>query len=164
MKSSKTTITLSIAVKTKKYRINVRHLETILAMTCGFLGIRRAMIGLVLVGNRAIRRLNSMYKHSRAATDVLAFPFAEQIRVAPRKSIPYLGDIVVSLDQTKIQAKQFRVHFNEELYRYVIHGLLHLVGYVDYTDKDRRRMIAKQEKILAACLQGKGRKRFDVKD
>lgn len=59
-----------------------------------------------------------------------------------------LGDIVISLDTLRKNAKHYNVTTAQELTRLVIHGILHLIGYTDYTKKDKKKMFNIQEKIL----------------
>lgn len=73
-----------------------------------------------LCDNQEIRRLNRRYRGKDKVTDVLSFPLQED---------DYLGDIVISLERTLTQAKQYKVNAYQELLRLLIHGVLHLAGY-----------------------------------
>jgi len=59
-----------------------------------------------------------------------------------------LGDIAVSVDAAKRQAKDFGTTKKRELYLYIIHGTLHLLGYDDTTGRGFKRMQAKETRIL----------------
>jgi len=59
-----------------------------------------------------------------------------------------LGDIIVCLDQAKRQAKKENCSVSEELCRYVIHGILHCIGYDDNNSRNRDKMWALQEKLV----------------
>jgi len=56
------------------------------------------------------------------------------------------GDIFISIDRVKENAKQFKVDFETELKRVVIHGLLHIIGFNDHTDTEKQEM-RKQEEL-----------------
>jgi probable rRNA maturation factor len=58
------------------------------------------------------------------------------------------GEIFISVDQTLGQARQFRTTWQEELVRYVIHGLLHMHGYDDLTLLARRKMKRVETRLL----------------
>ena len=80
----------------------------------------------MLVGNEKIKELNSSYRGVDEATDVLAFSQIEGSSV-PRKDI--LGDVVISLDKAEEVAKRWGRDMNKEILLYLIHGVLHLLGF-----------------------------------
>jgi len=59
-----------------------------------------------------------------------------------------LGDVVVSIDVARRVSKERGISFGEELTRYAIHGLLHLVGYDDVTPAKKRKMWQRQEELV----------------
>jgi probable rRNA maturation factor len=77
-------------------------------------------INLVLMKDKEIRKLNRKFRKKDKATDVLAFPMKEE---------GVLGDIAISTDTAKRNAKRYGVSYRCELKRLVIHGTLHLLGY-----------------------------------
>jgi probable rRNA maturation factor len=80
---------------------------------------RALELSLVLVSNPEIRRLNRRFLGRNRFTDVMAFPVSSD----------FLGEIYVSRDQARLQAREYDVPAKEELHRLVLHGLLHLLGY-----------------------------------
>lgn len=103
-------------------------------------------INLVFVTDKQIRKLNLKYKKRNSPTDVLAF------RLAERRGTPgytrFLGDVVISIDTALRQAKVFRSTRKKEIYLYTIHGILHLLGYRDYTKREFHSMQKRQNRIL----------------
>ena len=77
-------------------------------------------INLLFVDDKKIQQLNRDYRHKDCATDVLAFPMGED---------GVLGDMAISVDTAKRNAKRFGVSYNTEMKRLVVHGALHLLGY-----------------------------------
>ena len=61
------------------------------------------------------------------------------------------GDIYIASKRSRLQAKDAGHGWDKELAYLVIHGILHLLGYTDYTPVARRRMFQKQDKIFK-CL------------
>lgn len=133
---------------------------------------RRAVaVSVVLVNDRAIRRLNREFLGHDRATDVIAFPLRKisdfRFQIAncsdrPRRkrarrrqsnicnlqsAIPW-GEVYVSVATARREAKARGIPIEEELLRYAIHGMLHLFGYTDKTAAGRKRMWARQEKLL----------------
>ncbi|MDA9101125.1 rRNA maturation RNase YbeY [Omnitrophica bacterium] len=116
------------------------------------LGWKRAGITLFFVADRGIRRLNRRYlKHDRP-TDVIAFSHLEGAKIAcapaAGRPVPYLGDVVISLQTAARMAKQLGYSFEREVTLYLCHGILHLMGYDDKTRKGSEKMKRKQEQIL----------------
>ena len=108
-----------------------------------FAGKENKSLSILLTNEEKIRRLNRKFRNVDKPTDVLAFPCGE-------KHSSYLGDIAISFTQAKRQSKIYKEKFERELARLTIHGVLHLSGETDTTDKSRKRMWDKQEKILAS--------------
>lgn len=117
---------------------------------------RKTRVGILLAGNRQIRKLNKKYLSHDYATDVLAFGRLEKgSRIQPgRGEFLFLGDVAVSVEMAKDRAGEFNHSWRYELAFYLCHGILHLAGYDDKTPKDRERMHRKQEQILRRVRTG----------
>ena len=59
------------------------------------------------------------------------------------------GDIFISIDRVKENALNLGISFQKELFRVMVHGMLHLIGYPDKTDKEKKEM-RRQEDIAIA--------------
>lgn len=108
------------------------------------LGLFDAQLSLSLVRDPAIRKLKREYFGIDAPTDVLSFPAGDFPGPGPRP----LGDIVISLDTARRQAKELHTTLERELALYLAHGLLHLLGYDHQSVKDARRMERLERKLL----------------
>ena len=64
-----------------------------------------------------------------------------------------VGEILVAPAFARRYAKQHRLSYTDELARYVVHGLLHWVGYDDRTVNERRRMRRMEDQLLAQCVK-----------
>jgi len=95
------------------------------------------------VGDRAIRRLHHDHLGLDSATDVLAFPFAGAGGL--------LGEVVASADTAWREARARGVRPADELLLYVVHGVLHLLGFDDHAPADRKRMRAAERRALRAA-------------
>jgi len=104
-------------------------------------GPQPGQIGVCFVDDRAIRRLNAQFHHRDEPTDVLSFPLSGTDRTL-------VADIVVSTETACRQARAYRSSPRRETALYVVHGLLHLLGYDDHSRKDRLRMQRRQRKYL----------------
>lgn len=111
------------------------------------LDIRGAELSVSLVGDAAIRRLNRAWRHEDRATDVLSFPAGEAPEGAPGPRP--LGDVVISVDTARRAAREGGRTVQDELDRYLAHGILHLLGYDhEKSAREARRMLALEESLL----------------
>jgi len=101
--------------------------------------VNNAKVDIVLLTDRRIRTLNKQYLHHDYATDVITFPLEDQ---------PLYGEIYVSLETARRQAKEYRVTVVNELSRLAVHGALHLLGYDDSEKADREAMAIKENKYI----------------
>lgn len=106
-------------------------------------------VSIALVDDAYIRVLNREYRGVDQPTDVLAFPMEP---AAGARSEPALGDIVISLERARDQARQFKHPIRREVALLALHGLLHLLGYEDDTDKGASAMWSKQKHLLEKIL------------
>ena len=97
-------------------------------------------ITVCFVNERKIKKLNLKYHNKNAPTDVLTFDLSD------KKNL--LADIVVSTNAAIQNAKSFKTTPFYELNLYVIHGILHLLGYDDCTQKQRQLMHRKEREYV----------------
>lgn len=91
-------------------------------------------------------KLNQQYLKHNTLTDVITFPLSTNNQ-------PVTGEIFLSIDRIKENSKKFKVLYQSELLRVIIHGALHLCGYMDDTYGTKKQMRAKENYYL---------KKFDV--
>jgi probable rRNA maturation factor len=84
-------------------------------------------VNVAFVTDRFIHLLNRRFLGRNRPTDVLAFPRSRP-PVPARNSESLAGEVYVSRDRARIQARTYRQRYGEELRRLVLHGLLHLAG------------------------------------
>ena len=114
------------------------------------LGRRRATASVVLTNDATIRALNRDFREADQATDVLSFPFAGPGELDDPAGAVFLGEIYVSLETARAQARAARRAYHREVAHLVIHGLLHLMGHDHRTGAERRRMAALEGRLLRA--------------
>ena len=108
---------------------------------------RLVNLSIMLTGNNDIRALNKKFRKKNKSTDVLSFPNYNpeeiQEKFKSKKKI-YLGDIVLNLYKIDKKKKYFKKNFN----KLWIHGLVHLLGYKHYKNKDFFKMKRLEDKII----------------
>lgn len=102
-------------------------------------------LSIVIVGDHAMRDYNRRFHHVNAATDVLSFDSSQDD--------DYLGDVIISYETAKENARQAGWRVSQELELLVTHGVLHLLGYDDTTPNAREVMWKRQAEILERDLQ-----------
>ena len=111
-----------------------------------------AELSLVFVGDAGMKKLNKEYRGINKTTDVLSFFYGEgKIHPNPplqKGGVGLLGEIIISMQQAKRQAKEKSYPLKRELSELFVHGILHLVGYEDETEEGYQRIIKKQKEIL----------------
>lgn len=85
--------------------------------------------------------MNVAYLDHDTLTDIITFDY----RVGDLIS----GEIYISVDRVKENAKEFSVAFEEELQRVIIHGVLHICGYQDLSEEEEKQMRAKEDWALS---------------
>src|SRR5699024_6085235 len=102
------------------------------------------------VNNEEIRRLNKEYRNKNHPTDVLSFPLftKEELNKYPTELPVALGDIVISIDQAKEQAKEYNHSDLREMCFLTVHGLLHLLGFDDDTQAHEKKKFTYQNSEL----------------
>jgi len=131
----------------KKYISNpsryIKNKAKLINSSLKFIKNKKINFSILLAGSKEVRILNKRFRKKDKSTDVLSFPFHKptDIRKLKNKNI-YLGDVILNF--YKIDKKNFKKDFN----RLWIHGLLHLLGYKHYKDKDYYKMNRVEKLIL----------------
>ena len=90
------------------------------------------------ISDAAMARLNQNFRHKRGPTDVLSFPATSS---KPKRNAPYIGDIAISPQTARRNARRFSRTLSTEMRILILHGMLHLAGFDHETDRgqmDRR--------------------------
>ncbi len=97
-------------------------------------------VNLMFVRNNMIKKFNNKFLNENYPTDVISF----EGNIGEGS----VGDVVICVDKAVEYSAQNNMDVNEELARYVVHGILHCLGYEDIIDKERRTMFKRQEELL----------------
>ena len=117
-------------------------------------------MSVTLTNPNEIHELNKKYRNVDRETDVLSFPMFEKEEIEEiiskkiKNKIPeVLGDIVISVEKVKEQAKEYGHSFERELSYMLVHGFYHIIGYDHIEEDDKIKMREKEENILAKLKQ-----------
>jgi len=105
-------------------------------------------ISLLFTDDPGIRAYNQRYLHRSYPTDVLSFPLWERAG-----ECLIIGDILISLQTARRDAKLLQLPFRDYLLTLAVHGLLHLIGYEDSTPSLRQKMFRRQTRLVNQILR-----------
>ena len=104
-------------------------------------GKRVGEIAYIFCSDEKILEVNRQYLQHDYYTDIITFDYTSGDKIS--------GDLFISLDTVKTNSETFNTSYNEELYRTIIHGILHLCGINDKGPGEREIMEANENKALA---------------
>lgn len=152
-------IHLSVSNISRCYFLSRDKLKDVVSFILKSIGNSNANLSIVFTTDSEIKRLNYLYRKENRPTDVLSFSMQEGRRLKRDSSI--LGDIVISVDRAKEQAKNFNSTFKKEIYLYIIHGILHLLGDGDDNKPFTKKFMRKKEaEILSILLSRISKERY----
>ena len=136
-------------------RINVQSVERLARCAAQRLKIHAAGIMTVsFITDRRMRQYNRRALGHDWVTDVLSFRYDGE---------PVIGEILIAPSQARAYAKAHGIPYDEELSRYVVHGLLHWKGHDDATPTQQRCMRMMEDNLLSHCwrrLRAQGKRRL----
>ena len=119
----------------KKYKIDFEKIANA-AVTSVY---KNSEVSITLVSDADIKKINKEYRGINKPTNVLSFELGDDV---------LLGDIFISLDTVRREAKRENISVEEHTVHMVVHGILHLLGYDHLNDKDAEKMEKKETSIL----------------
>lgn len=129
--SEKTRFKLPHPIKTSRWIKNIIASE----------GYSLNDLNYIFCSDEYLLEMNLSFLNHNTLTDIITFDHSSK-----KKTVE--GEIYISIDRVKENAKTFEVDFDTELHRVLIHGVLHLIGYKDKTKAQKNQMRKKEE----ACL------------
>lgn len=119
--------------------------------------LKQVHVSLLICGDARIRELNREHRNKDYVTDVLSFPSNEDMRDSTYSQPElFLGDLAICHQQTKRQAKKFKIGYMDEFIHLFFHGMIHLMGY-------DHEISAKEEKLMEEWEQKALKKFSEIK-
>src|ERR1017187_6899929 len=149
-----------IANRQRTRKINSRLLKEIAEALLTDLKIIKAELGINLVAAREITLINETFLRHEGPTDVITFDYAlggppsggaaliKQNRLKPELQALH-GEIFICLDEAVSQSKMFKTTWQSEVVRYLVHGVLHLLGHDDRRATAHHKMKREENRRLA---------------
>lgn len=111
-----------------------------LTKSCAVEGFAISELNYIFCDDDYLLKINQDYLQHDYLTDIITFDYVLGKTIS--------GDLYISIDRIKENAKEFNVTFENELKRVMVHGVLHLMGYSDKSDTATAEMRAKEEEKI----------------
>lgn len=134
--------TLENQFKLSQKRLFTRWVKDVISsysFSCG-------TISFIFTGNEKILAINQQFLGHNYYTDIITFNYNQRHSIS--------GDIYISIDTVRSNANIYKVTFEEELHRVMIHGILHLIGFNDKS-KNEKLSMRQQEDLNLGMLYAK---------
>lgn len=122
----------------KGFQIYIKRLQKHVKTVDGVLNV-------IFVNDDYIQALNKQYREKDRPTDVLSFPYLD---TPDFKETKLIGEIYISVETAKRQAKEYKVDLEDELYKLFVHGFLHIYGHDHIKDEDYKKMYKIECEVL----------------
>jgi probable rRNA maturation factor len=132
-----------IANRQRTKRINKRLLKQIIGELLAELKITETELGVNFVGAKKMAKVNWGFLRHEGSTDVITFDHAEN---GKRRQLH--GELFICVDEAILQSKKFKTNWQSEIVRYIVHGVLHLLGHDDLKLALRRRMKREENRLV----------------
>ncbi len=160
-------MSVTIANRQRVRKINPRLLKKIANTLLAELEVEKAEIGICLVAALEMTRLNETFLKHKGSTDVITFDYGFGVPPSggkfSKKSVranrlkPELqtlhGEIFICMDEAVLQARKFGTNWQSEIVRYLVHGILHLLGFDDSSANVRRKMKREENRWLREMIR-----------
>jgi probable rRNA maturation factor len=145
-------VALTICNRQRTRPVDVRRLRQVTSALLGeLLGLEQVELGITLVAAPPMARLNWQFLQHEGSTDVITFDHTET-QLSRRKSVvarrQISGELFICVDDAVAQARSFRTTWPAELVRYIVHGVLHLLGHDDHQPARRQRMKREENRLV----------------
>ena len=123
-----------------------RSIESIVIKTVSKVSVKGIWdVTIYFCNDHVIQKLNKQFRKIDHPTDVLSFPYDEQFK---RPGEHYLGDVIISVQKAREQARSLHHTLQDEIQLLVVHGVLHLLGFNHDTSVMKQQMWKIQDSVL----------------
>ena len=119
---------------------NLEVLEPLLTYALEVENVDNLEFNVIIINNEEIHKINKEYRGIDRPTDVISFALEDYKDIKYENDYRVLGDIYISIDKVKEQAKEYGHSEKRELAFLAVHGLLHLLGY-DHMEKEDEKVM-----------------------
>ena len=121
--------------------VNTTQISSWLSSCIADLGYNLGELSIIFCNDKYLLDINKKHLNHDYYTDIITFNYNVEKKLN--------GDLFISVDRVKDNASAFNENFNMELFRVIIHGILHLCGFNDKTTKEQKEMRQKENHYLS---------------
>lgn len=139
---------MSIVFRSEKISFTLKKKSLIEKWVASVIEKEKKFVGeihFVFCSDKFLHALNKKYLYHNTLTDIITFDYSLKKKL--------IGEIYISIDRVKENAKKFESEFENELHRVMIHGVLHLCGYKDKTKQQKEKIRKKENECLKIISQ-----------
>ena len=127
-----------------KYSIKKKNVHEIVSYLKNELNFKIIAVSVNFVDSAEISKMNIKYLNHHRSTDIITFNYSG-------RNDELDGELFISVEDARNNARTYGVKLKEELVRLIIHGFLHLLGFNDKMSHERKKMMVLQENLLNNC-------------
>ena len=118
--------------------------ETItwLEQVCSDNHVQIGELNYIFCSDQYLLEINKKYLDHDYYTDIITFDHSDEEEIIE-------GDVFISIDRIKENSDTLKTDFNSELHRVIVHGMLHLIGFDDKSEEDKKLMREKEDAYLS---------------
>ena len=124
--------------------VNTNRISSWLSSCIDDLGYNLGELSIIFCSDEYLIDINKRHLNHNYYTDIITFNYNIEKNLN--------GDLFISVDRVKDNASAFNENFNMELFRVIIHGILHLCGFNDKTTKEQKEMRQKENHYLSLIV------------
>jgi probable rRNA maturation factor len=136
-------MTVTIINRQRGRKINPRLLKKIVGTLLTELEIQETELGINLVTASEMALVNETFLQHKGATDVITFDYSDKTEGTFLR-----GELFICVDEAFSQARKFGTNWQSEVVRYIVHGVLHLLGHNDLKSNLRRKMKREENRLV----------------
>lgn len=131
----------NLQVYTKDKSINKRKIHSLISKLKTEFNLDISYLSISFINSAELKSINIKHLKHNYETDIITFDYSEKKKVID-------GEILISYEEAKLNAKRYCVSYSSELNRLVIHGILHLLNYKDNNKKNKAIMKQMENKLI----------------
>ena len=131
-----------VANRQRARRLDRRLIKQVANAILNELKVEKAELGVHFVSAKEMARVHQEFMNIAGSTDVITFDHGSE----PPASVH--GEIFISVEDAIAQAREFKTTWQSEVARYVVHGVLHLLGFDDLEPAARKKMKATENRLV----------------
>ncbi|PCI78747.1 rRNA maturation RNase YbeY [Candidatus Aerophobetes bacterium] len=134
----------------KDFPVDLPLMENVASLFCAKHCPSAISLDITFVDEEKSALLHGQYFNDKTPTDCMTFPVD-----TPESSEAVLGEIVICPSVAKKQAQEHKTYYKKEIARYLVHGLLHMLGYEDMTQQQQSIIRAQEDLFFTHLLEKK---------